>query len=120
MSRNLMRAIDEDVLTAARAAAEQSAARFVIGWWNDGAQRRVMLLPEGHHVTDEPPLRSSSPPKRQSVFTFVNQDVAGRLRAAGGVSALGRHGCHPFLQCEIGPNWSLKGDPLGPMSRSVV
>jgi hypothetical protein len=56
MSRNLMRAIDEDVLTAARAAAEQSAARFVIGWWNDGAQRRVMLLPEGHHVTDEPPF----------------------------------------------------------------
>jgi hypothetical protein len=55
-SSELVRAIDEDVLLAARCAAERNAARFVIGWWNDGAQRRFMLLPEGHHVTVEPPF----------------------------------------------------------------
>lgn len=56
MPSDLREAIDEDFLNAARAAAEQSEARFVIGWWNDGAQRRYMLLPEGHRVTGELPF----------------------------------------------------------------
>jgi hypothetical protein len=49
-------AIDADVIRAARRAAQQQGARFVIGWWIDGAERRLMLLPEGHHVTIEPPF----------------------------------------------------------------
>ena len=52
----ILRAIDADVMLAARLAARRSGARFVIGWWNDGAERRLMLLPEGHHVTVEPPF----------------------------------------------------------------
>lgn len=56
MSSDPMRAIDEDVLSAALAAAERSETRIVVGWWNDGAQRRYMLLPEGHRVTEEPPF----------------------------------------------------------------
>jgi hypothetical protein len=56
VSSDVLRAIDEDVLRAAREAAARSAARLVIGWWNDGAERRFMLLPEGHHVIEEPPF----------------------------------------------------------------
>lgn len=55
-SSDLMRAIDDDVLVAARHAAARSDERLVIGWWNDGAERRFMLLPEGHRVTTEPPF----------------------------------------------------------------
>lgn len=55
-SNDVIRAIDDDVLVAARHAAARSDARLVIGWWNDGAQRRFMLLPEGHRVTTEPPF----------------------------------------------------------------
>jgi hypothetical protein len=55
-SSDFLRAIDEDVLVAARHAAEREAARIIIGWWNDGVQRRFMLLPEGHRVTGEPPF----------------------------------------------------------------
>ena len=52
----LMQAINGEVMVAARRAAQQAGARFVIGWWNDGAERRLMLLPEGHRVTAEPPF----------------------------------------------------------------
>ena len=55
-STEALRAIDAEVLTAARRAAKKAHSRFVIGWWNDGAQRRVMVLPEGHRVTEEPPF----------------------------------------------------------------
>ena len=55
-TRELLQAIDADVMQAARLAARRSNTRFVIGWWNDGAERRLMLLPEGHHVTIEPPF----------------------------------------------------------------
>ncbi len=50
----LLHAIDDDVLVAARSAAERLAQRLVVGWWNDGAQRRFMVLPQGHHVTEQP------------------------------------------------------------------
>jgi hypothetical protein len=53
---DLVRAIDDDVLVAARDAAVRSDAPVVIGWWNDGVQRRFMLLPAGHHITEEPPF----------------------------------------------------------------
>jgi hypothetical protein len=56
VSSDVERAIDADVLAAARDAAARSAARLVIGWWNDGAERCFMLLPEGHRVTTEPPF----------------------------------------------------------------
>lgn len=55
-TRELLQAIDAEVMMAAQRAARRSGARFVIGWWNDGAERRLMLLPEGHHVTVEPPF----------------------------------------------------------------
>jgi hypothetical protein len=56
-TRELLQAIDPEVMRAARLAARRAGARFVIGWWVDGAERRLMLLPEGHHVTAEPPFR---------------------------------------------------------------
>ena len=55
-TRELLQAIDADVMLAARQAARRAGHRFVIGWWNDGAERRLMLLPEGHRVTVEPPF----------------------------------------------------------------
>lgn len=55
-SSDVLRAIDDDVLVAARRAAAHTESRFIIGWWNDGAERRFMLLPEGHFVTEEPPF----------------------------------------------------------------
>jgi hypothetical protein len=55
-TKELLQAVDGEVMTAARRAARKAGTRFVIGWWNDGAERRLMLLPEGHHVTDERPF----------------------------------------------------------------
>jgi len=53
----LFRAVDTEVLAAARRAARRAGSRFVIGCWDDGVdERRLMLLPEGHRVTGERPF----------------------------------------------------------------